>query len=439
VALVESSAKEHGICIDTGGKRNTCEDSSRLTPLADKSLIASTCDAGGRAFATLRHAGLDLNKEVTESGNADYYNDWLLEGIEGLSVRQALALKTLDTLGAFGYAGDTIHDVDPVLKKAPGFQELSLALDGYFQMEDALTSGYNDSCGMMQEYGDADRGSIGILGAGTNRRRGPGSLKSKALLKHERTTKMPKATLIPPTGSADSGSYPFNHLHPKFRDHEDIHSLCEFGCVQLRGYGDTAAKMPGACRFQTAEAPFGPPECKLTVPTGERWQHVLLTADTPQQTCCLSFQLLPDISATDDQKKANVELMMVQLKETMECHPRIAASKPLKPTDDLTLWVPKEMPMLGTDVGGISWQHPDCLQAKTSAAALSDMFDPGGRGGSDADVDPRTLEAMMSMFAKGKGSSGKGGFDPNMMTEMMNMLGKGKGKGYGDEPPCPQQ
>ncbi|CAE8624513.1 unnamed protein product [Polarella glacialis] len=86
-------------------------------------------------------------------------------------------------MGVFDEFGDTLCDVDPLLKSQPGFAKLSEALNWQFQMEDSLTSGYNNFVTFGVGEDAARMGSA--IGRKTDRFRrhaGPGTLKSKAAL-----------------------------------------------------------------------------------------------------------------------------------------------------------------------------------------------------------------------------------------------------------------
>eukprot|EP00928_Gymnodinium_smaydae_P050895 TRINITY_DN34434_c0_g1_i1.p1 TRINITY_DN34434_c0_g1~~TRINITY_DN34434_c0_g1_i1.p1 ORF type:complete len:508 (-),score=51.52 TRINITY_DN34434_c0_g1_i1:8-1531(-) len=420
-----SRGKQLGVEVEIGGRRSTAADEPRLTPVEAAS-AKNAALLGAEGLSRMLLCGLDFCKGIREGGNADLYSDWYLDGMtrsdSSLVVLDALAIKVLDTLAIFGNSGDTLCDVDPLLKKMPGFLMVSAALDDYFQMEDSLTSGYNDFC----SFGISKQQRIRshVFGGESNRRRGPGSLKSKLALQRHRTTTAPDDMCFPTfhTDSPDDPDvvFPFHHLHPKFRDWEGLHQLCEPRTLHLRFNGDRRSIVPGWRTYPEKERPIGPEEADLLVPDGERWYAVLLGTPIPHEpkgTGALCFQLLPDISVTNIQDEANVEISHVALMvegDEIASPPwktSINASKMLRSTDDLKLWVPDLLPFMAKEEHSLSWQHHDCAVAKCSLKTASKLC--GEDGQLDKDKIEQFMQMMAIMMEKGKGKgkrkdSGKG-------------------------------
>eukprot|EP00930_Biecheleria_cincta_P036612 TRINITY_DN25099_c0_g1_i1.p1 TRINITY_DN25099_c0_g1~~TRINITY_DN25099_c0_g1_i1.p1 ORF type:complete len:317 (-),score=76.40 TRINITY_DN25099_c0_g1_i1:42-962(-) len=173
--------------VEEGGRPNTADDKPRVTPVTGETAKKSW-RAGAEALAMLHLCGVNLENELKEESGVDnLYTDWLLCGAsesETMRVVDGFAIKALDTIGIFDDAGDTFCDVAPLLKTVPGFAMLSKALDSQFQIEDSLTSGYNN----FVTFGngkDAEQLGKSIESNNTrfSRHSGPGSLKSKKALR----------------------------------------------------------------------------------------------------------------------------------------------------------------------------------------------------------------------------------------------------------------
>eukprot|EP00931_Biecheleriopsis_adriatica_P103801 TRINITY_DN78597_c0_g1_i1.p1 TRINITY_DN78597_c0_g1~~TRINITY_DN78597_c0_g1_i1.p1 ORF type:complete len:366 (+),score=113.21 TRINITY_DN78597_c0_g1_i1:37-1098(+) len=187
VEQITGRASSLDVPVEVNGRRSTAEDAPRLTPISG-SAAKGAWRQGAEALSQLQLCGVQLDKAVKEeSGKPDFYSDWLLcqatTGGDTLTVVDGFALKVLDTVGVFDEHGDTLCDVDPLLKTVPGFAKLSEVLDTQFMLEDSLTSGYNNFVTFGADQDAKQMGAavgIGRPGDRFSRHWGPGTLKSKA-------------------------------------------------------------------------------------------------------------------------------------------------------------------------------------------------------------------------------------------------------------------
>eukprot|EP00933_Yihiella_yeosuensis_P082623 TRINITY_DN9656_c0_g5_i1.p1 TRINITY_DN9656_c0_g5~~TRINITY_DN9656_c0_g5_i1.p1 ORF type:complete len:347 (+),score=106.69 TRINITY_DN9656_c0_g5_i1:59-1099(+) len=192
---ITGRAKSIDVPVEVGGRASTAKDGPRLSPVTGAA-AKDAWRAGAEALSCLQLCGLQLDKEVKErSGKPDkpdFYSDWVLCGAteqQPSTVVDAFAFKVLDTVGAIDDRGDTLCDVDPLVKSLPGFTALSEALNAHYLMEDSLTSGINNFLTFsIDEDGKAMHKAIeNQLG-----KQGPGSLKAKAALRAARGDAEPK-------------------------------------------------------------------------------------------------------------------------------------------------------------------------------------------------------------------------------------------------------